>query len=131
LSKEAPKVLVVDEAHRLLDTLLLLCGTRFSKSKYRYPDTVNEVQVVAWMQQQVNVLSALSKRYHDLGQNDEAVKAARESEQVARALRGLREAPHLYAVYEETSSYRGKTEKYLNVTPVEVPGFILRPFLEC
>lgn len=131
LNETAPKVLVVDEAHRLIDTLMLLCGIKFRKSKYRYPDKIDEVTVTNWMASQVDVLRRLSEKHKASGNTKEASNTLQESKQIAMALRGLRENPNLYAVYEEKTTFRKQTENYLCVMPVELPHFILKPFLEC
>lgn len=131
LNGTTPKVLVVDEAHRLIDTLMLLCGFKFRKSRYNYPEAHDDVTIIAWMNRQVTTLTAIGKRHREEKRLEEAATAFQEAKQISLALQGLKESPHLYAVYEEKSTFRKQDERYLCVMPVELPHFILKPFLEC
>lgn len=127
----APDVLIIDEAHRLVDTLMLLCGVKLRKSKYNYPDTVNDVSVVTWMNKQVELLTQLAREYKRQGQLQQAADTVKQRDSIKMAAMGVVENPQRYAVYEERTEFRGKKERYLCVMPVELPRFILKPFLEC
>lgn len=128
-----PDVIVIDEAHQLRDMLLLISGKQFRRSKYQFPETTNELEIIQWMQAQLRTLHKLFNRAIDDEVKDAKVieELSREIESVANTLKGLEENSQNYAIYISDGTFRNKAERYLNVVPLEPPRFLVNALLDC
>jgi Rad3-related DNA helicase len=117
-----PEVLVIDEAHKLVELLMLLVGASFRKSQYNYPNITSELQLVEWLQGVVDRLEA---------QPDKDVQIARQISKLQGVLKSLRHAPQDFIFYMDKQKHRGRLEEYLNIKPIEPPKWLLQSILEC
>ncbi len=123
---ERAEVLVVDEAHSVLDMLLLLSGKGFKVSKYGRPKTLDQIDTVEWLQRQSRILADLAR---ELGKSDmkKFVAVQRELDAIQIVLDGLDEDLENYQVYEERNQ---KGEEYIWVKPVTPPPGLIRRVLD-
>lgn len=130
---QRPDVIIVDEAHQLRDMLMLISAKTFRQGKYNFPDTTSDHDITVWMRGQLDTLHTLFQRAlaSDSPDTDKVEELSREIEGIQNALWGLQENPQNYAIYVTVGTYRGKPEKYLNVTPLEPPRFLVKQLLDC
>jgi len=126
-----PGVIVVDEAHQLRDMLLLISGKTFRRGKYKFPDTVNETDIIAWLKRQLVMVSTLFIRALEEGDADKIKELSKEIDSLSNTVAGLDENPQNYCIHISDGLYRGKPEKYLNVVPLEPPRFLVKELLNC
>lgn len=125
-------VIIVDEAHQLKEMLMLITGKEFRKGKYNFPETTNEVEISLWMQQQIKTLSRLFEHYVEEGETEEMAEVLKEMESIEATLLGLQENPQNYCISIEVRKFRNNLEeKYLKVTPLEPPRYIVQSLLDC
>ena len=127
---QRPDVIIVDEAHQLKDMLMLIAGKSFRRGKYDFPETVNETEIIRWMQKQLDTLHRLYGAALEKRDKDKATEFAREIESVQGTLWGVQENPQNYSIHISTKEYRGRQEQYLNVTPLEPPRYLVKQLLD-
>ena len=123
----ATRVALVDEAHRLLDTLELLISEEFSHTRYQYPAGLGLQNIGPW----------LEKIADDLDRVADAYKIEPKKSQKARlralSLRRLKArvwaSPDDFCVYETTKVVQKKEERYLCIRPINVPRFLVNACL--
>jgi Rad3-related DNA helicase len=126
------RVLVVDEAHELLKTLLLLSGKQFPRSRYNFPlDLKSEVDVLNWVRSEVKKLGKLYDHYYQTGDIGRSIKTIREIEQLMILADCLERNPESYTTYITSEYKRGKPERILNLMPIEPPASLLKRVLNC
>jgi Rad3-related DNA helicase len=128
---KAPKVLIVDEAHRLTEMALLLCGIRLRRGQYDYPKLNNEVEAVEWIKTKVETLQKLVTGYLKQGNTVKANKTSSDIERLETVKTGLEREPQNFVMYTESRPYRGHADEYLNIVPLDAPKFILDQMLKC
>ncbi len=128
---QRPDVIIVDEAHQLKSMLMMLAGKQFRKGKYAFPDTTSEFEITQWMQKQLEILHRLFTKALDDQDAEAIADLSGEIDNVSAVLRGLEENPQNYCIYISEGTYRRKTEKYLNVVPLEPPKFLVQSLLDC
>jgi Rad3-related DNA helicase len=120
-SDAQPKVLIIDEAHKLIPTLRLLISRRFSRTKYSWPKMDSIEQLADWSMEKAKDYEALGVLYKS--RNDLRKAAINFSK--AKNLRGLSKTvaanPDDFIYYEDKDD--------LVVEPVEVPRSIIEDVL--
>ncbi len=132
-----PQTIIVDEAHRLAEMLLLLCGRSLSFKLYGFPDTaINELHMVEWLRETVRKL----RKNIDIYTKHIALESNRKARQkivnkvssmtddmeaMNLTRRGLEEDPQNYSIWVEKKAY----DKYLNIRPIRPPRFIVNRLL--
>jgi len=119
------KVLVVDEAHLLLDMLSLIVSDSFRYGEAKFPDYVSHADTAGWLSGYGATLGRLSKQYASTG---DVKKAARLKSQQAKceALEyGLKNYPENYVVYIRDAFHRGKPDRYMEIQPIDTPRYLL------
>lgn len=124
---EPPEVLVVDEAHTLASSLLLLCGVRIRKSEYQFPkDTNDELTLIRWLD---NIIENLNKlRKLNEANRSKTAEITQEIAKLRLTCNGLKENPQNYAIWTEKGMWRRKKETFLNIKPLSVPQYITKRF---
>lgn len=124
-----PEVVVVDEAHKLKDMLLLLCGVSFRRGRYNYPAISNDLDAIEWMTSTLPKLREYVKQCQTQGNVAGVKSTLRKIEAIEEVLPGLKEEPQNYAIYTQPSTYRGREDEYLHIMPIDPPGHIIRRVL--
>ncbi len=128
---QKPDVIIVDEAHKLKDLMMLICGKAFRYGKYKFPLDASEGEIVKWMRKQLDTLHTLYGRALEDRDKDKIKELGKEIENVQGTLWGLEENPQNYSIHVSEKKYRDVTEKYLNVIPLEPPRYIVKQLLDC
>lgn len=125
-----PKILVIDEAHKLKGMIDLLVDYAFRKSKYNYPDDIDsEVKLIEWLDSTLYKLSKILNAFRT--KND--IKSVSETYETIKRIQFIKNSysdnPQDFHFYEETRTVRNLPEKYLIVKPVKTPNFLLKQIL--
>lgn len=127
---EPPEVLVIDEAHKLTELVMLLTGCSFRKGQYGYPKITTEVQLVDWLEKVTETLATKEKALKQQGNSKDALQYSRQAEKLRYTLQSLRAAPQDFVFYTQEQPYRGRMEEYLVIAPVSPPRWILDTILQ-
>lgn len=126
----APKVLVVDEAHTLVSSLMMLCGVRLKQSEYRFPKNISdELALARWMDATIGRL----ERLRELSKKDrkKTVELSREISKLKMTVAGIYEDPQNFAIWTEEgpTGRGGRKETWLNIKPLSIPDYIRKRVL--
>lgn len=126
----AAEVLIVDEAHNLVDMVMDQAGRAFGEARYGKPTSLDQLAVLTWLQETRDRCATLASRY--LRQDDKKRYFAmlREIEGLDLLLEAYKDAPQDFAVYQETGALRNKDELYTCVKPTRPPPEMIRRFTE-
>ena len=127
---EPPKVLVVDEAHKLASTVMLLVDISFRKGRYSYPEIKTDLDLIEWLAETANKLAYLAQKYKIAGDFDQELQYRRQAERLEFVLHAYRANPQDFVFYECEADYRNKKEQYLCLVPVRPPSWILKNILK-
>lgn len=122
---EKPDILVVDEAHKLIDTLMLLVDISFRKGRYEYPDIDNEVQLLEWLESVQSKLYELLKKYRKAGNAKKVKDTIQQRDRLNFLTTSFRKNPQDFVFYEKEITFRKQTDKYLIIKPVKPPKWLL------
>lgn len=132
-SKERPKesnTLVIDEAHQLSSMILMLCGTRISKSKFGFnKNCLNELYLIQWLKDHERRLKKLTDQYTSQGKFDRVIELVDDYEHIYLTRRGLEEDAQNYAIWTSEGKLYGRKDTFLNIKPIRPPRFITRRIL--
>lgn len=123
-----PKILVVDEAHQLIDTLMLLVDCSFRKGKYGYPEFKSMIEVIDWLGFIQLKNMELRRNAEKAGLKDKILEYSRFGDKLEFLLSSLRNDPQNFVYFEKEVTYRGKAEPYLFIRPVEPPRWLINKF---
>lgn len=138
---ESPEVLVIDEAHKLVEMLMLLSGVSFRKGRYAYPEITSEEKLIAWLETVTKGLRELRARYKEQLRDKELEKKTlitlkkdlvvvdQELTRIAFVIRSLNESPESFVFYTEKTKYRGKVDELLHVKPISPTPQLLHTIL--
>lgn len=119
------KIIVVDEAHKLIDTLMLLVDISFRKGRYNYPEITNELTLIAWLHSLQSKLSSLLAKYRKSGNVSKITETVRQKERIGFLLNSFEQNPQDFVFYEQEITYRNTTDKYLIIKPIKPPKWLL------
>jgi len=115
---KAPKVIVVDEADKLIDTLMLISGETFGKS-YNPPKNLDFIEIVGWLKEKERVLT----EYVNKAPIKDALRGMGELNKVQRMIECITDSPSSYAHdYDEKGD--------LVVYPISPPSEIIDKILQ-
>jgi Rad3-related DNA helicase len=123
------KTIIVDEAHKLVDTLHLLSSIEFRKGRYGFKDVTDARTAKIWIKGLIPQLSTLAKKYKDSGDYKQYLDLNRQMSRMESVLHGLENYPDQYVVYSEERPYRDTRDTFLIVKPLNLPGHILKQVL--
>lgn len=115
---KTPDVIIVDESHKLLDTLLLLSGEIFGPT-YRPPKVNNLVELTEWLNHLVKLFTELVNKARNL---QEAIRFNTNLSKILRIREGIKTNPEQYVYYYENNN--------LVVMPLTPPKFLLNKVLK-
>jgi Rad3-related DNA helicase len=124
------RVLVVDEAHTLIDMLLTLSGKRLPRSKYGAPVDTDQLSVCSWLRELVSLTRSAAETAGRTGDMRKFITLQRELDGLLMTLDGLENAPQNYVLYSESGEYRGRPEEFFNIKPVVPYNKLIRQFLD-
>ncbi len=129
---DPPDVLVVDEAHKLPELLMLLTGCSFRKGYYDYPsDISNEIEMAQWLRDLLPKLYVKVSKQRASGLPTEAKATQQQIEKVQNTLDTLTKNPQNIVFFKRIEKYKGRDEEYLVVSPIEPPRWMLERLLAC
>lgn len=121
-NRDAPKVLVIDEAHTLSDSMMLLVGGKYKYSEFRYPKIINDSEMVAWLESLATGLD-FYKTQHKKG-TKKYKRADRVLVRTLYLIRAFKANPQDFIYYTRVERIRGKAEEYLVVSPIKAPKWL-------
>lgn len=122
---QTPEILIIDEAHQLIDTLMLLVDFSFKKSKYSYPNMETETQLIEWLKALAVKASELLKQSRRNGVREKVIEYSRFYDRLEFLIQSIEYEPANFAFYEQEMITRGKKEQYLCVKPIKPPKWLL------
>lgn len=124
-----PSVVVVDEAHKLTELLMLLTDCTFRKGYYNYPEIENEIQLLDWLELTAFNLAKLRKTKAESGAKKEAVTIGRQVEKMEMVIRSFKTNPQDFIYYTKTETYFKTTDEYLCISPIRPPRWVIDTIL--
>lgn len=124
---KAPEIVVVDEAHKLPELLMLLSDCSFRKGRYQYPEINNDIELVTWLTKVQADLKTLEK--HAPGEKKK-LELSRQIERVGFVLNGVTRNPQDFVYYTKTEPYRGSTDEYLYISPIRPAKWLIDTILQ-
>ncbi len=129
----APRVIIVDEAHTLANSLHAVCGIVMSSDRYPFRDEFrDELKLLRWLEFHITSLGRLKKLY--AGDKVKQAEVVYEMFKLGNVARGLRENSENYAVWTEDidNGRRGKQRKVfknLHIKPVKLLASVAKRVL--
>jgi Rad3-related DNA helicase len=124
------RVLVVDEAHTLIDILLTISGKRLRKSKYGAPAGLDQLSVCDWLRDLIKLTRGQAEAAGRSGNMGQFIALQRDVDGLLMTLDGLENAPQNYVLYSDVGDYRGRTEEFFNIRPVIPYVKLIKQFLD-
>lgn len=127
----SPDVVIVDEAHKLVELLELLVSDDFSKTVYKYPEGLTLSEFPNWVRGVASQMFTLAK-YHEADRDmKKAAKATARGLKLKQLAGDVQDYPDNYVLFEETRrDAKLKTDvDYLVLRPVTLPRYILKQVL--
>jgi Rad3-related DNA helicase len=123
-----PTVLIVDEAHSLVDMLKTLASKRFPVDKWGKPDSLDQVDIEAWLERQTMVVKHLMAK---AAKTDikAFIRHRSELDSIELVLESYRAAPEHYVITREQDKYRGKDSESTYLRPIFPPPVLVRQML--
>ncbi len=122
-----PRTTIVDEAHTLVNMLLLVAGDKFSSRYFRLPDTTDQLEILDWLRSQETKVRQLADHFSSQRQGERAMQALRDYTRIQTVIVGLEENPHNYVIYRERDNYT--KEDVLHVRPLMPPRALVERVL--
>jgi Rad3-related DNA helicase len=120
-----PSVVVIDEAHSLLDMLLLTINRSFSCKYYGIPQELSDVEFLEWLKNRVEKLSPIYN--NPKARSKIAERLAGHFESFHILYEYLRDNLHKVKIfYEEKEDSKGRLRPYLTVQPLTAPVGLLK-----
>lgn len=112
-AKADPYVMIIDEAHKLFDLLMLLGTMTFRKSQYKFPEIVTFLDLLDWL--------GGAALYKD---RDEEV-----IQRIKLLTRLVRDDPQDFIFYTEKRKFYSKDDEYLCIKPLRPSKSVLNRIL--
>lgn len=114
-------VLIIDEAHNLLEVVKSMSGYSFNSKRFKLPASLSDLSVEYWLAEQAHMLRKLAK-----GQSDKkAAQYTHEASKIGTLLIGYKDNPENYAVYIKDGRY----SRSLVLQPAKPPRAIVKKLL--
>lgn len=124
------QVTIIDEAHKLIDTLMLLVDISFRKGKYDYPEINTELELLDWLKVIKAKITLLIAKYKKSGQSDRIIEHIRKIDKIDFLIKSLETNPQDFVFFEREASYKNSKDKYLCIQPIKPPKWILDTIFE-
>lgn len=124
-----PKVLIIDEAHTLVDMLMLLIGDHFDAEVYGKPLHYDDVSIQEWLKATIAkadkyLRMQTNSELDNPGRNTKAMMRARNK--ASRMLEVFSKIPHLFFSYGDVrETLRGVQKPTTWIKPIDVPRSLL------
>ncbi len=118
---------LVDEAHRLLETLELLVSEEFSHVRYQYPPGLDVTNIGPWLDKVAEDLERIADAYKI--EPKKSLKARLRALSIRRLKGRIWASPDDFCVYETTKTVQRREEKYLCVRPINIPRSLIKSCL--
>lgn len=127
-STTPPSVLIVDEAHSLIDMLKALASKRFPVDKWGKPDSLDQIDVEAWLERQARAVRHLMDK---AAKTDikAFIRHRSELDSIELVLESYRAEPEHYVITREQDKYRGKDSESTYLRPIFPPPTLVRQLL--
>ena len=123
---ERPPVTVVDEAHQLLSTLLLVAGESFPATEYRLPTSTHASDVVSWLREQQGKVTRVEGFRDTQRDGQRAVRVLRARLKLERTIECLEADPANYVIAFANELQRDRTKvRTLKVLPLLPPRHLI------
>lgn len=117
-------IIVVDEAHKLIDACELLVNISFRKSKDLYPNIKTSYDLQVWLNKEVTARRALLK---SMRQGTKKIASFyQELTKLERVCEIYTADPQAFFFYTEKQSYYKTTDEYLRIVPLIPPKEVIR-----
>lgn len=124
--EDKPPVLIVDEAHKLIDTLALICTLKISEKKYPFGDLKTWKQVKEWLDSTSARAAEAMEVARERGKNKLAAQLNRDVQKMRTISRGIEEYEKYYGFFISTERNRqGINVRFLNIEPLRLPDYLL------
>ena len=119
---EPPKVIVIDEAHSFSECIKTLVSFKLSKQKYKYPDTLNVLDLIEWSKEQIKTC----EKVFTLSTNARMSRAAYSKyDKLIRMHHMLSKFQQEYSIFHEKDG----DDEILVLEPLNVPSYFMEEFL--
>jgi Rad3-related DNA helicase len=122
-----PKVLVVDEAHKIREVAMDMSGKSFNSRDFMIPKSRADINVSAWLDEAENNLRSKAKEFRKNDDNEKAAKLLAEADGIKFIAKGFLENPENYAI--EVIQNRNRTRS-LVIQPISPPRYITKQLLK-
>lgn len=114
-----PPLIVVDEAHTLIKSFMLMSGTSLLKKKYGQPNNFDTETTLMWIE---NIQESIVTEIKTLDKDNtiKKLKLERQLESLRECSTYLRNEPHLYVIYDD--------DKYTHIKPIKPPKSLVDRF---
>ncbi len=107
-------LLIVDEAHSLIDTLKSLSAKKLWQFKYKFPDSIKTRQDIKdW----VNNLPNSAFNYHYTANGEQKFVPQESLQFLKEEINSYRPT---FLIYVDTDKYRGEEHKYIKMEPLDI-----------
>lgn len=120
---------IVDEAHKLLDLLMLVSSDEFPHSRYSFPHLPDQGSLIAWLKTTASSLSAIATRQAEIGEIKKATKNFARVKKISRTIFYIENYPENHVHWVEEKKLRSGTERYLKISPTQVPSSVIKETL--
>ncbi len=125
---EVPEVIIIDEAHKLYDTMFLTAYTEFSIRDLGIPELNNAQELSQWVYEIIDKCDTQWKRIHTLSNSDQT-KFYQIYEQLCVLKELVQSGDNNFTFEVKYAKHKGRMQKVLQVTPVELTRDMFWPFL--
>lgn len=126
----APEILVIDEAHKLKEMIMMLTECQFRKGRYLYPTITNTIELIDWMSSTIKEMKEAVEALLSSKEYKEAKSLARQMESVRMTRNAIQANPQNFVFYTKEMQYRKTLEEYLVVSPIVVPKALIDQVLQ-
>jgi Rad3-related DNA helicase len=121
-SNANPKVMIIDEAHKLLGLLRLLISARFSKRKYAWDGVDSLAKFTPWLRDKIKVMEDLVEQYKRTRNFKKAITQASQAKRLTVLAEAVERTPEDFILYVDGED--------LVVEPVDVPRWFIDNFFK-
>lgn len=120
-------IVVVDEAHKLIDLLNMLVTISFRRSQYYFPQAItNDTDLIKWLTDSIYRFKADIKKAND---PDKKIELKDNLDRLEIVLEAFQANPQDFVYYIETRPFRKGYELYLNIKPLTTPKALVQKLL--
>jgi ATP-dependent DNA helicase DinG len=125
--KLKPRVLVIDEAHKLKDVIMGMAGKSFNSRKHDVPSSLADVSIEEWLGDCETQLRQQARECGQAGDNKKALTLQNEAQSIHFVKQGFIENPENYAIDLKKQSNGSRS---LTIQPISPPRYIANRLLK-